>query len=52
MKKENVSLHWTVALYLALSTICVSVNRLCAECIERCPEMVTMESDEICEIIG
>ena len=52
MKKENASLHWTVALYLALSTICVSVNRLCAECIELFPEMVPMESDVLCEAIG
>ena len=28
MKKENASLHWTVALYLALSTICVTANKL------------------------
>ncbi|KAL5506834.1 hypothetical protein EMCRGX_G008580 [Ephydatia muelleri] len=28
MKKENASLYWTVALYLALSTICVSANKL------------------------
>ena len=52
MKKENASLYWTVALYLALSTICVSVNRLCAECIELFPEMVPMESDALCEAIG
>ena len=52
MKKENTSLLWTVALYLALSTICVTANRLCAECIELFPEMVPMESDELCEIIG
>eukprot|EP00731_Ephydatia_muelleri_P035697 Em0149g3a len=52
MKKENTSLLWTVALYLALSTICVTANRLCAECIELFPEMVPMESDELCEIIA
>ncbi|KAL5517686.1 hypothetical protein EMCRGX_G003284 [Ephydatia muelleri] len=28
MKKENASLHWTVALYLVLSTICVTANKL------------------------
>ena len=28
MKKENASLYWTVALYLALSTICVTANKL------------------------
>ena len=28
MKKVNTSLHWIVALYLALSTICVTVNKL------------------------
>eukprot|EP00731_Ephydatia_muelleri_P003437 Em0001g3437a len=28
MKKENASLHWTVALYLALFTICVTANKL------------------------
>eukprot|EP00731_Ephydatia_muelleri_P003165 Em0001g3165a len=28
MKKENASLHWTVALYLTLSTICVTANKL------------------------
>ena len=49
MKKENASLYWTVVLYLALSTICVTVNM---ERIERCPEMVRVESDELCEIIG
>ena len=27
-KKENSSLYWTVALYLALSTICVTANKL------------------------
>ncbi|KAL5518024.1 hypothetical protein EMCRGX_G003690 [Ephydatia muelleri] len=46
------SLHWTVALYLALSTICVSVNRLCAECIEVFPEMVPMESEVLCKAIA
>ena len=28
MKKENASLYWTVALFLALSTICVTANKL------------------------
>ena len=28
MKKENASLYWTVALYLAVSAICVTANRL------------------------
>eukprot|EP00731_Ephydatia_muelleri_P003446 Em0001g3446a len=49
MKKGNASLHWTVVLYLALSTICVTANM---ERIELLPEMVPVESDETCEIIA
>ena len=63
MKKENASLYWTVALYLVLSTICVTANKLypmeaavaaeddmAAENTERYPESVHKENDGVCKI--
>ncbi|KAL5472989.1 hypothetical protein EMCRGX_G027431 [Ephydatia muelleri] len=51
MKKENASLYWTVALYLTLSTICVSANKLERPTVERNGLFVHEEDvDNICKV--
>eukprot|EP00731_Ephydatia_muelleri_P003055 Em0001g3055a len=62
MRKENASLYWTVALYLVLSTICVTAKKLypmkaavaaeddmAAENTDHYPEFVRKENDGVCE---
>ena len=48
MKKENASVFWTIALYLALSTICVTAKKLYRP--YDIEDGIAVEADDKCEV--